>query len=295
MKPIILGTRGSKLALAQTQLVIDALKQKYPDIAIEARVIVTKGDVDQSPIPLDAVGKNWFTVEIEQALLKGEIDIAVHSLKDLPPQITEGIITLPVLERGDPRDVFISKSGTAFNDLPKGAVVGTDSIRRKVLLLEERPDLVVKSIRGNVDTRLKKLREEPYDAIVLAAAGLARLGMAAVVTEFFDPAIFIPAIGQGVLAAQARQDHAEIVAILHAIQHLPTQIAAAAEQSFSNAVGGGCKVAIGCYAHAIGNEIILDAFIQSTDGARLLRKSARVPLGMANQSAESLARELLNQ
>jgi len=295
MKPIILGTRGSTLALAQTQLLINALTQKYPEVAMEARVIVTKGDLNQSPIPLDTVGKDWFTAEIEAALLKGDIDIAVHSLKDLTPQISEGLVTLPVLERGDARDVLISKSGAGLDDLPHGAVIGTDSVRRKILLLERRPDLVVKSIRGNVDTRLKKLHDEPYDAIVLAAAGLERVGMINVVTEFFDPAIFIPAIGQGILAAQVRKDRTDVLDMLSAIQDPWTIIVSNAEQSFSNAAGGGCKVPIGCYANIIGDEIALSAFVQSADGARLLRKSVRGPVNSANDDAAALARELLNR
>jgi hydroxymethylbilane synthase len=290
---LVIGTRGSTLALAQTQLVIDALKQHYPEVEIRSKIIVTKGDLNQSPIPLDTIGKSWFTAEIEDALLKGEIDIAAHSMKDLPPEIPEGIITMPVLKRGDPRDVLISKSGASFNELPKGTIIGTDSIRRKVLLLDQRPDLVVKSIRGNVDTRIKKLHDEPYDAIILAAAGLERVGMIGLVTEFLDPLIIIPAIGQGILAAQARQDRNEVIDMLRAIQDVPTHIAADAEQAFSNTIGGGCKVPIGCYAHIVDDTIIVDAFMQSADGTHLIRKSATSPISTAADTARALARELL--
>lgn len=292
-KPLIVGTRGSALALAQTQLVIDALAQKHPGVTISPKVIVTKGDTDQSPIPLDTVGKNWFTAEIEQALAKGEIDLAVHSMKDLPPEVPDGIVTLPVLERGDPRDALISKTGATLKDLPQGAIIGTDSIRRKVLLLEARPDLVIKSIRGNVDTRLKKLREGPYDAVVLAAAGLARVGMTGVVTEFLDPTMFIPAIGQGILAAQARADRNDALAILRSVQHEPTRIAASAEQAFSNTVGGGCKTPIGCYARVDGGTVALDAFVQNGEDPKLRRRSASAPIRAAQKTAEDLARALL--
>lgn len=292
-RPLIIGTRGSKLALAQTRLVTDALAEKHPGIAISPKVIVTKGDTDQSPIPLDTVGKNWFTAEIEQALLAGEIDLAVHSMKDLPPEVPPGIVTLPVLERGDPRDVLVSRTGAALKDLPKGAVVGTDSIRRKTLLLEARPDLVVKSVRGNVDTRLKKLREEPYDAIVLAAAGLARVGMSGAVTEFLDPAVFIPAIGQGILAAQARADRGDVLELLRAVQDAPTVAAGEAEQAFSAAIGGGCKTPIGCYARVDGERIFMDAFVRNEKDTKVRRRSASAPVADARRSAEDLARELL--
>ncbi len=292
---LTIGTRGSKLALAQTQLVAEALKQKHPGIEIKTKVIVTKGDVNQSPIPLDTIGKNWFTAEIEDALLRGEIDIAVHSMKDLPPDISRDLITLPVLERADARDVLITRSGASLKDLPHGAVIGTDSIRRKILLLEQRPDLVVKSIRGNVDTRLQKLRDEPYDAIMLAAAGLQRLGMADRITEFLDPSKFIPAISQGILAAQTtdRGDASGVLAMLRRIQHMPTQVAAEVEQLFSQTVGGGCKVPIGCYARIADDLIHIDAFIQDADGEVIKRKSKVDEITSAPTIGEVLARELL--
>jgi hydroxymethylbilane synthase len=293
LRPLTIGSRGSKLALAQTRLVIDALKQKYPDVEMEPKIIVTKGDLDHSPIPLDTVGKDWFTAEIEQALLKGEIDIAVHSMKDLPPEIPEEIVTLAVLERADPREALVSKSGTALKDLPHGAVIGTDSARRRVVLLEARADLEIKSIRGNVDTRLRKLHDEPYDAIMLAAAGLARVGMSAVITEFLDPAIFIPAMGQGILAAQARRDRGEVLEMLRAIQHEPTVIAADAEQAFAGVVGGGCKTPIGCYVRVDGDTVYIDAFIQNGADMTVRRKSASGPAATAKQIAQDLAHALL--
>ncbi|HUC31165.1 MAG TPA: hydroxymethylbilane synthase [Candidatus Paceibacterota bacterium] len=293
IKSLIIGTRGSKLALVQAQLVADALTAGHPGIAVQIKAIVTKGDLNQAPIPLDTIGKNWFTAEIEQALLKGDIDIAVHSLKDLPPETPEGIITIPVLERADPRDVLISKSGLLLADLPHGAVIGTDSIRRKILLKERRSDLTVRSIRGNVDTRLKKLADEDYDALVLAAAGLARVGISSVITEFLDPAVFIPAIGQGALAAQVRKDRAELLEAVHGIEHAPTRIAAEAEQAFSTTVGGGCKLPIGCYARVEGDRITIDGFIGNADSYIIARKSTHGPARDGIRLAEELAKELL--
>jgi hydroxymethylbilane synthase len=292
-RKIIIGTRGSKLALAQTQLVIQALAKKYPALAVETKVITTKGDVDQSPIPLDTVGKSWFTSEIEQALVDGSIDIAIHSLKDLPPETALGLTTVVVLERGDPRDVLISKSGMHLAYLPQGAIIGTDSIRRKVSLLDQRPDLIVKSVRGNVDTRIKKLHEENYDAIVLAAAGLDRLGILNLATEIFDPTIFSIAPGQGILAAQSREDDKDVLALLRAIQHEPTWIAAEAEQAFSRAIGGGCKLPIGCYAKIDGDTITIYGMMGSDDGKKVAKKSASGPVGEAVDLAEALAKEIL--
>jgi hydroxymethylbilane synthase len=290
---LVLGTRGSRLALAQTQLVVDALKERYPHVDVRLQIFITKGDINQSPIPLDAVGKDWFTAEIEQALLKKEIDGAIHSMKDLSPETPHDLVILPVLERGDPRDVLISKSGLSLKDLPQGATIGTDSARRKVLLLEMRPDIVVKSIRGNVDTRIKKLREEAYDAIVLAAAGLERVGMLKVATEFLDPVIFIPAIGQGILAAQARRDRGEVLDMFRTIQHIATNISAEAERIFSSTIGGGCKVPIGCYARVERETVFMDAFIKNARAAGIRRKSASGATDSTKNIAESLARALL--
>jgi hydroxymethylbilane synthase len=291
---LTIGTRGSKLALAQTQLVIDALAQRFPDIKITPKVIVTKGDVDQSPIPQGAIGKDWFTAEIERALLGGEIDMAVHSMKDLPPAAPHELATLPVLRRGDARDALITRSGAAFKDLPPGTVIGTDSVRRKALLLEQRPDLVIKSIRGNVDTRLRKLHEEAYDAIVLAAAGLGRAGMQSAITELMDPLVFIPAIGQGILASQTRVDREDVVFLLRAIQDAPTVIAADAEQAFATTIGGGCKTPIGCYARVDGKTVFMDAFMQNESDMKIRRRSISTTIESAHKAAEDLAHALLS-
>ncbi len=268
---IVIGTRGSKLSVAQTKLIPDALMALWADLNIETTVITTKGDTDQSPIPLDTVGKAWFTGEIEEALSAGTIDIAVHSLKDVPPEIVAGSMIIPVLKREDPRDVLISKDGSAFIGLKEGAVIGTDSSRRRAQLLAMRPDLVVRSIRGNVDTRLRKLREEDYDAIVIAAAGLARLGMIEVVTEFFDAKEFIPAPGQGVLAAQVRAVDTELIEMLQRIQDPGTAEAVEAERAFIDTVGGGCKSPIGACALVEGGTLTLYGMMAEDDGTRMTR------------------------
>lgn len=287
---IVIGTRGSELALAQTRLVEMALLERHPGLAIETKVITTKGDVNLSPIPVGSVGKAWFTAEIEQALLDGAIDIAVHSLKDLPPELLAGTVALPVLERGNPSDVLISKTGRGLAALPAAAVIGTDSLRRKALLLSSRPDVDVKSIRGNVPTRLKKLHAENFDAIVLAAAGLERLGLDGAVTERFDPTRFLPAPGQGILVAQALAARTELVALLAMVQDPSTVAAAEAELAFARAVGGGCKLPVGCYARVAGGTITIDGMVGS-DSVR--RASTSGPVGDAVALAERLAASLL--
>jgi hydroxymethylbilane synthase len=264
---IVIGTRGSKLALVQTDIVKDALQKLLPGISIETKIITTKGDTNSSPIPLDTIGKAWFTAEIEHALAHGDIDIAVHSLKDVPPEIVRGTIIMPVLRREDPRDVFISKDGLLLAGLKQGAVVGTDSSRRRAQLLALRPDIQIQSIRGNVDTRLRKLREEHYDAIVIAAAGLARLSMLDVVTEYFEAEQFIPAPGQGVLAAQVRSHDTELIELLKKLQDSQTIAAVEAERAFIDAVGGGCKSPIGACAIIEGDSLTLSAMIAAEDGS----------------------------
>jgi hydroxymethylbilane synthase len=289
---LIIGTRGSKLALIQTKLIPDTLIAISPSLSVETKIITTKGDTNQSPIPLDTIGKSWFTAEIEDTLIKGEIDIAVHSLKDVPPEIVSGSIVMPVLTRADPRDVLISNNGSTLLNLKQGAVVGTDSSRRRAQLLHLRPDIQVQSIRGNVDTRLRKLREEHYDAIVIAAAGLARLGMLDVITEYFESEKFIPAPGQGVLAAQVRSDDAELIELLRRIQDPATVAAVEAERAFIDTIGGGCKSPIGAYAMIEGNSLTLYAMTAREDGSNVSYASQSgaiadaVPLGV--QLAKSM-------
>jgi hydroxymethylbilane synthase len=263
---LVIGTRGSKLALVQASIVAEALQQELTDISIETKIITTKGDVNSSPIPLDTVGKAWFTAEIEDALTAGGIDLAIHSLKDVPPEIMAGTVMMPILMRADPRDVLISKSGASLADLAHGATIGTDSSRRRAQLLALRPDLLVRSIRGNVDTRLRKLKEEDYDAIVIAAAGLARLGLPEVVTEYLDATTFIPAPGQGVLAAQARSDDTQLLGLLKKLQDDATVAAVEAERAFVAAIGGGCKSPIGACAIIDAEMLTLHGMISSDDG-----------------------------
>lgn len=293
LQKIVIGTRGSALALIQTELVAEALRRAMPGVAIENKTITTKGDVSMAPIPLDTVGKAWFTREIEQALADDEIDLAVHSLKDVPSEIGDGMVVLPALVRGNPADVLVAKSGGLLKDLRPGAIVGTDSVRRKASLLSLRPDLDVKSVRGNVETRLKKLEMEEYDAVVLAAAGLERLGLIGRATEHFPPATFVPAPGQGILAVQVKSGRHNLVDLIMSIQDSPTAAAAEIEQAFSRAVGGGCKQPVGCYAEVKGDAVVIHAAVGSMDGRQCLVKSKEGSVASGVALAEALAREFL--
>lgn len=290
---LTIGTRGSALAMIQTQLVIDALTHAHPGIICETRQITTKGDTNHAPIPNSVVGKTWFTAEIERALVSGEINLAVHSLKDLPLELPPRARAIPVLPRDDPRDALISKSGASLSELPLGAIIGTDSIRRKALLLHARPDLIVRSIRGNVPMRLQKMDDEGYDAVVLAAAGLARLGMLQRATEIFEPTVFVPAVGQGTLALEACTEHSDIWELIAPLAVPQTTQATDIEYAFARAIGGGCKVPIGCYARIDTDTVHISAMAGAFDPLKVTILHVTCPLNEGIVQAKELARELL--
>lgn len=293
MQTLTIGTRGSELAMIQTQLVIDALTRAHPDLTCETRQITTKGDTDHAPIPNSSVGKTWFTAEIERALVQGEIDLTVHSLKDLPLELPSRAYAAAVLPRDYPRDTLISKSGATLAELPKGAIVGTDSIRRKALLLHSRPDLVMRSIRDNVPVRLQKMEDEDYDAVVLAAAGLARLGMLSRVAEIFDPMVFVPAVGQRTHAVEVYTDREDIQVITKSLMEPETTLATDIECVFARTIGGGCKVPIGCYARFAEAQIHISAMAGALDPLNVQILHATCPPDEAITRAQALAQELL--
>jgi hydroxymethylbilane synthase len=244
MNPLLIGTRGSKLALAQTQWVADALRVAHPGLDIETRVIGTRGDASQAAnIPLSSFGeKGIFAKELETALLAGEIDLAVHSMKDLEHTLPDGLVIAAVPPREDPRDALI---GSTLDALPLGARIGTGSVRRRALLLSRRPDLTLLEIRGNIDTRLRKWREGQYDAICLAVAGLNRLGLQENIAEILDPDWFTPDPGQGALAIEARQGDRRIRDYLLPLDDGVSSANIAVERAFLRAMGGGCKTPLG--------------------------------------------------
>ena len=287
MSRIRIGTRGSALALWQAEHVKARLCGLGHEV--ELRVITTTGDrvLDRK---LESVGgKGAFLKEIEEAMLAGEVDLAVHSLKDVPTAVPEGLSLCAVLERADPRDALLS-SGTRLAELPTGARVGTTSLRRRALLREVRPDIVLADLRGNVDTRIGRLREGRFDAILLAMAGLARLGRAGEVTEALDPRQFVPAPGQGAIALECRDGDGPVRDAVAPLDHPPTSHAVAAERAFLAALGGGCNVPLGAYGVAAGEELELVAFVAGIDGSAVLRGERRGsdPEGLGRGLAEDL-------
>lgn len=294
MNPILrIGTRGSALALAQANWLRGALQALLPDRQVELTTIRTSGDrfVDR---PLRTIGgKGLFVKEIEEALLAGSIDCAIHSMKDVPAELAPGLVIAAIPPREDPRDVLITREGRELAALPAGARVGTSSLRRTALLRAMRPDLEIFELRGNVDTRLRKLDAGELDAILLAAAGLRRLGLQPDGARPFDVDSFLPAIGQGALAIETRGD--EMAAAIAALNHLPTAVAVTAERAFLATVGGSCHTPIAAYATLSEDEIQLKALIAHPDGSRLIYGSQSGSREQAGEIGGQLAGRLLAQ
>ena len=286
-----LATRGSALALAQARSVADRLGAS--GIRVEVVAMRTEGD-RLAEARLAAVGgKGLFVREIEEALLRGEVDVAVHSLKDLPAELPRGLALAAFPERADARDVLVSRFPVGFADLPPGAVLGTSSPRRRALALAARPDVSVEPIRGNVDTRLRKLEAGDYDAIVLAAAGLARLGVTPRHVEALAPEVFVPAVGQGTLAVEARVDDARTLSALRAVDHEPTRVCALAERAFLGRLGASCVTPMAAHARLSGGRLVLDAVVASEDGRTVLRESVEGAPQRAEALGVSVAEALL--
>jgi len=283
---MVIGSRGSQLALWQARWV----QARLAELGLESRIeiIKTTGDKVLS-IPLSSVGgKGLFTKEIEDALLAGEVDLAVHSLKDLPTEIPAGLQITAIPEREDPRDAMV---GRRLTELREGAKVGTSSLRRSAQLRRLRPDLQVESVRGNVDTRLRKLDERQYESIVLAAAGLTRLGWIGRIAEFLEPEVMCPAVGQGALAVETRiGDNA-----CQALDHAPTRAAVTAERAVLSALGGGCLTPMGGHARVERGQLHLMAIVLSVDGAESVRDQAAGPASVAQRIGRDLGERLLKQ
>lgn len=292
---LILGTRGSKLALVQTEIIKEKLQKLHPKIKIEISIIKTTGDKNMNPVPLDSVGKDWFTKEIDKALLKGAIDIAVHSLKDLSEILPQGLIIAAIPEREDAREAFISMNGVSFEDLKKDSIIGTDSTRRKSQLLYKRPDLYIKSIRGNVNRRLEKLENGEYDGIFLAVAGLKRLGLESKITDYFSETDIVPSPGQGALAVVIKESNTDLFRVLKKLDHQPTVTAVKSERSFSKIFGGGCSMPIGAYAVCTGKTITLHGIIGSLDGKHVVKDSITGDSAAPKKIGKELAERILQK
>ena len=290
---IIIGTRGSKLALWQAEHIAARLRELNPGLAVELKHIVTTGDKILD-VPLAQIGgKGLFTKELETAMLAGEIDLAVHSLKDMPTELPAGLILAATTTRLDPHDALVSRRYASLAELPAGATVGTSSLRRKAQLLKLRPDLRIENLRGNLDTRLRKLDEGQYDAIVLAAAGLRRLGWAGRITALLSPAECLPAVGQGVLAIEARAADGEVLAAVAGLDDAGSRACVTAERTFLAVVEGGCQVPVGVFGQMHGGQLTLQARILSLDGTRCVEGETAGAADQAAALGDSLARRLL--
>lgn len=268
---LTIGTRQSLLALWQSNHIAAKLREKYPKCEVVLKKIVTKGDRILD-VPLVQIGgKGLFTKEIEAELLDGTIDFAVHSLKDMPTVLPDGLCLTAITKRANVGDAFVSNKYNNFAELPLGAVIGTSSLRRKAQLLAARPDLTVTDLRGNVDTRLRKLDEGLYDAIILAAAGLERLGHADRITSLIPSSVCLPAVGQGALAIETRTADTKVRSMLDFLNDAATKQATDAERAFLGLIEGGCQVPIGVHAKVIEDKIYIEAIISSVDGKTVLR------------------------
>lgn len=299
MRKIVVGSRQSSLALTQTQQVIEHLQRICEDEGIEAefeiKKIVTKGDRILDVTLSKVGGKGLFVKEIEQAMLNGEIDIAVHSMKDMPSELPEGLVIGAVTVREDPRDCLVTRDGLTFAELPQQAKVGTSSLRRSSQLMAARPDLRIEWIRGNIDTRLRKLEEEGFDAIVLAAAGLRRMGWESRISDILSPESCIPAVGQGALGLECRADDEEVRRLLSLYNDRATELAVTAERAFLRRLNGGCQIPLGAYAEIVGEEngqpiLKLISMVGTRDGSRLLKceRTGSDPQQLGLEAAEQL-------
>lgn len=295
MHKLNLGTRGSKLALWQSHRVAEELKKVLPDLEIRIKTIKTQGDKILD-VALSRIGdKGLFTKEIENELLEGNIDLAVHSMKDLPGEMDPALTIGAVLHREDPRDVLISHKGFRFDELPRGGVLGTSSLRRIAQIKACRPDLEMVSLRGNVETRIKKMQEQELDGIVLAWAGVSRLGLTEMITDFLPEDLVLPAVGQGAIAVQIRTDDCKTREVLDLINDKTARYEISAERSFLRKLQGGCQVPIGSRAVVNGTQICIRGLICSLDGTRLYRQEISGPVERGQELAVELAEKLLAQ
>lgn len=292
---VVIGSRGSALALWQANWAKRKLARAYPDLSVEIEVIKTEGDrLSETPVS-QIGGKEVWTKEIEHALLSGSIDLAVHSLKDLPTRLPDGLILGAISAREDVRDVLVSKNNRVFWDLPAGATVATSSLRRQAQLKHVRPDLNFVAIRGNVDTRLKKLETENLDGIILAAAGLKRLGLGDHIAEFIDPEICVPAPGQAALGIEIREGDQRITDLIGVLNCVETQQAVTAERTMLAALGGGCDVPIGGYAAVDTDVLLLSGVVVTPDGRQVISKKLEGQASSAEQLGMRVAKGLLEQ
>ena len=295
MKTLKIATRQSPLALWQAEYIRARLQELHPDLTVELVKFVTQGDKILDTPLAKIGGKGLFVKELEAALLDGRADLAVHSMKDVPMALPEGLTLAVICEREDPLDAFVSNQFEKFADLPQAAKVGTSSLRRKSQILKQRPDLQIIDLRGNVGTRLGKLDDGQYDAIILASAGLKRLGLSERIRHCLTPDISLPAVGQGALGLECRAADNEVLALIQPLLHEETDVCVRAERAFNAYLEGGCQVPIAGYATLQNGQIHIEGRVGSADGQTLLRAELTDEASNAQQLGENLARNLLDQ
>jgi hydroxymethylbilane synthase len=295
MNPLRIGTRGSPLALWQANHVADRLRPLAAPRPVELVRIQTAGDLQRDAALAQIGGEGLFTREIQRALLDDRVDVAVHSLKDLPTVVVEGLSLAAVPTRGPTGDALVSRRHAGFDHLPPGAVVATSSLRRRAQVLHRRPDLHLVDIRGNVETRLRKLDEQGLDALILAQAGLERLGLGGQITEILDPSWMLPAVGQGALGLECRTGDAETLGLLRRLDDLATRQAVLAERAFLRAMGGGCQVPMGAAATVSGGSLALRAVVLRPDGSKRLEADSAGAIDDAERLGEAMAQKLREQ
>lgn len=292
---LVAGTRGSRLALHQTELVLNLLRARHPGIDIEVREVRTEGDQRAGESLTLIGGQGVFVKALEAKLASGEIDLAVHSLKDVPAELGDGLLLAAMPQRADPRDALVTRDGASLADLPRGARIGTGSERRAAQLRALRPDIEPTDIRGNVDTRVRKVDEGAFDGAVLAVAGLERLGLLERASQIFDIYAMLPAVGQGALAVEARADDAEVIELLSAIDDAATRQCCEAERAFMLRLGGGCRLPFGALAQIEEGALEIQGFISDAAGAQMYRGEIAGQPADAQSIGTELAELLLSQ
>lgn len=294
-KNICIGTRGSRLALWQANFIKSEIERFFPDLNVDLKVIKTTGDrITDRPLAMVG-GKGLFVKEIETALLNNDIDLAVHSMKDMPGELPQGLIIGAIPKRENPFDVLISNGSRMLADYKKGAKIGTSSLRRASQIKHIRPDLTIESIRGNLDTRIKKLKSGEYDAIVLAAAGLIRLEQESRITEYLDETIMIPAVGQGALCIETRENDDDIALIMEKLDHYDTRICVNGERAFLKQIEGSCHIPVACFGKIVNNDVVLTAVVASEDGKELIREQLVSPMDKMELNGRVLADKVLEK
>lgn len=292
---IRIGTRGSALALAQANWIKEKIENNHPGIGVELTIIKTKGDIMQDVALVKIGGKGVFVKEIEDALLRGDIDLAVHSMKDVPSQLPEGLEIAVTPEREDPRDVLVTKNRIKFEAMPQRARIGTGSLRRGFQIRSILPDVEIVPIRGNLDTRLKKVETEDLDAVVIAAAGIRRLGWISRVTQFLPVETILPAVGQGTLALEVRSDDEAVKATIAFLNHPSTWRETRAERAFLSRLGGGCQLPLAAYAKTEGPDIRIAGLLGTIDGRILIREEVRGAAASCDDLGTQLAEIILSR